>query len=36
MRAAAREVAERAAPTWDEVARAHLDLLAELDAGAAP
>jgi glycosyltransferase involved in cell wall biosynthesis len=35
MRAAAREVAERAAPTWDEVARAHLDLLAGLDAGAA-
>jgi glycosyltransferase involved in cell wall biosynthesis len=30
-RAAAREIAERAAPTWDDVARAHLALLAELE-----
>jgi glycosyltransferase involved in cell wall biosynthesis len=35
MRAAARRIAERAAPTWDEVAREHLVLLAELDAGPA-
>ena len=33
MRAAARGIAERAAPTWDEVARAHLALLDDLDAG---
>jgi glycosyltransferase involved in cell wall biosynthesis len=30
-RAAARDIAERAAPTWDDVARAHLALLAELE-----
>ena len=35
MRAAARAVAERAAPTWDEVAGEHLALLAEVDAGTA-
>jgi glycosyltransferase involved in cell wall biosynthesis len=35
MRAAARAVAERAAPTWDVVAGEHLALLAEVDAGTA-
>jgi len=35
MRAAARAVAERAAPTWDDVAGEHLALLAEVDAGTA-
>ncbi len=32
MRAAARGIAERAAPTWDEVAQAHLALLDEVGA----
>ncbi|HSJ73275.1 MAG TPA: glycosyltransferase family 4 protein [Miltoncostaeaceae bacterium] len=32
MRAAARDIAERAAPTWDDVARAHLALLRDVGA----
>jgi len=32
VRAAARRIAERSAPTWDEVARDHLALLADADA----